>query len=149
MEARLYLGFQLIINWNRGGVGPATLDASGPPITELLAPPPEPLVFGDSGIALPESVAGGAAREAIFDGVCEIPENGAGKWLSPITTLLLPIVTPPQETALPVTAAGMPFQYRCGTRGNSTRMRRVLWFGVWRERVANAGDGFAINQHIG
>src|SRR5690606_10329916 len=39
-------------------------------------------------------------------------------------------------------------QYRCRTRSNSTRMRRVLRFGVWRERVANAGDGFAINQHV-
>src|SRR5690554_7607082 len=84
------------------------LDAAGPPADVWFVPLPTPLALCDSGIALPERLAREAACGAGFDGAGEIPENGVGVKVSPITTLPLPIVTPPHETALPVTAAGIP-----------------------------------------
>src|SRR5690554_7885838 len=115
------------------------LDAAGPPADVWFVPLPTSLALCDSGIALPERLAREAACGAGFGGDGEIPENGVGVKVSPITTLPLPIVTPPHEIALPVTAAGIPLMstvaepaamarggggcvgLECGARGSPTR----------------------------
>src|SRR5690554_3718611 len=114
------------------------------PAEALFVPLPTPLALCDSGIALPERLAREAACGAGFDGAGEIPENGVGVKVSPITTLPLPIVTPPHETSLPVTAAGIPLMstvaepaamargwggclgLECGARGSPTRATTQL-----------------------